>query len=72
MYSYWNFADQKEITGYIHRVPPVKSSSKTAYFDCLFQTSVGQMRAVCFTPEVRQFQELSVKKFAMKLTLPDE
>ena len=49
--SYWDFADQKEITGYIHRVLPVMSSSKTAYFDCLFQTGIGQTRAVCFAPD---------------------
>ena len=61
IYSYWHFADQKEITNYIHHVSPVKSSSKTAYFDCLFQmsigqtsigqTSIGQTRAVCFAPD---------------------
>ena len=70
IYLFWNFADKKKVIGYIHRVSPLKNSSRTPYFDRVFQTSAGQMRAVRFYPENSRskFKALSEKKSPVKLT----
>ena len=55
--------------GYIDRVSPLKNSSRTPYFDRVFQKSAGQTRAVRFYPENRsKFKALSEKKSPVKLT----
>ena len=59
----------KEVEGYLHRVSPMETGTKTAYFDCTLQLEEGQVGVIFFHPHYRgQFKDLSTKKTAVKIT----
>ena len=61
---------EKEITGYLHNVSPIKQTSELRYFEMQIQTKEKILRGVCFSQsndKRDEFHTLSMMKSPVKI-----